>query len=77
MDGAEKRLNGLRTARNGFNVFIPLPCNGSSNYSLDGISSNGLVTFLPINLRQSIFFYIALSGLVVDMEVIVSQASGP
>ena len=77
MDGKEKGLNGLRTAGNGFNVVIPLTYNGSSNYSLNGISLNGFITFLLINPRQSICFYIALSGSIMDMEVIVSQARDP
>ena len=76
-DGRENRLNGLRTARNGFNVVISLSCNDSSNYSLNGISSNDLITFLPINPRQSVCFYIPLSRLLIDMEVIVRQASDP
>ena len=38
MDRRDKGLNDLGTARNIFNVIIPLPCKGSSNDSLDGIS---------------------------------------
>ena len=77
MGGREKGLSDLRTARNSFNVIIPLPCNGSSNYSLNGISLKGLIIFFPINPRQGICFYIALSRSIMDMAVIVSQTSDP